>query len=228
MERFYIMKKDIPKIIWQTHQWEYENLPYDFKMASLTWINMNPGWEYRYVSAKNRSEHIKQYSEELYNYYTQCTPLTQSDIWRLCILYLNGGLYTDADSLCKMNIDFMLKTYVKNNNFICIPKVPSGLIISGTLASRKNSSVAKKILENLYIKSFRNMKEIIPEVSFTFEQFSRELVKNEKYIDFGIRCAFHGSHLGNEYKYNSDYTVQLEFDEIKYFELAKRNNWKFY
>ena len=41
--------QNFEKIIWQTHKWEYEDLPDLYKKTSKTWQIMNPDWEYRYI-----------------------------------------------------------------------------------------------------------------------------------------------------------------------------------
>jgi len=60
----------IPKIIWQTHEWELEDLPDTFKESVDSWKNMNPTWDYRYTSAIKRLDHIRDYGgEEFLKFY---------------------------------------------------------------------------------------------------------------------------------------------------------------
>jgi mannosyltransferase OCH1-like enzyme len=53
------MPKDVPKIIWQTHESKYNDLLPFQKDITNTWKNLNPGWEYRYINAEQRSLEVK-------------------------------------------------------------------------------------------------------------------------------------------------------------------------
>jgi hypothetical protein len=104
------MPKDIPKIIWQTHNYLYEDLPKHLKQVTQTWINLNPTWEYRYVNHIDRAEFVKTEDPVLYTYYEKLAPITQGDIWRYLVTYKYGGAYADMDSVCKVPLDYMLDT----------------------------------------------------------------------------------------------------------------------
>jgi hypothetical protein len=106
----------IPRIIWQTHKWEYEDLPYPFKEHSLGWQKMNPDWEYRYVSDSMALDMIKEYSkewgEDLVEIYERIITdesfypgnggphAHRADLWRYLTIYKYGGIYTDMDTEC--------------------------------------------------------------------------------------------------------------------------------
>jgi len=215
----------IPKIIWQTYEIDYDNLRYDYKMASLTWKNLNPEWEYRYCNAEARKIHVKEYSDELYYYYQYLSPINRSDIWRLCVLYKYGGFYTDMDSVCQTSIDYVLKNYVKNNNFILSFKMQDGLAHTGTMASLGKSYTVKKIIDDLLIRIKEEFIRNDKTVNFTFYEISSIFNKYDKEIDFNLSSALHGSHEGDKYAYRSDFTVFYNGEDIAYRDLAKRNNW---
>ena len=52
------MMKMIPKIIWQTYECPYDELPQYAKDCTKTWIDKNPTWEYRYVDAQEREKFV--------------------------------------------------------------------------------------------------------------------------------------------------------------------------
>lgn len=104
------MPKDVPKIIWQTHNYLYEELPKHLKQVTQTWINLNPTWEYRYVNHVDRAEFVKTEDPVLYTHYDKLAPITQGDIWRYLVTYKYGGAYADMDSVCKVPLDYMLDT----------------------------------------------------------------------------------------------------------------------
>jgi|LakMenEpi03Aug12_release.lakeMendotaPanAssembly.Ray.scaffolds.fasta_scaffold00518_84 mannosyltransferase OCH1-like enzyme len=104
------MPKDVPKIIWQTHNYLYEDLPEHLKQVTQTWINLNPTWEYRYVNHVDRAEFVKTEDPVLYTHYEKLAPITQGDIWRYLVTYKYGGAYADMDSVCTVPLDYMLET----------------------------------------------------------------------------------------------------------------------
>lgn len=104
MERHKLTK--IPKIIWQTHEYEYEDLPYPYNLNSLTWQNINTDFEYRYASASKRLEDIKMYEPKILDLYISIhSGVTKADIWRYVILREFGGIYADLDSVCLNNLN---------------------------------------------------------------------------------------------------------------------------
>jgi mannosyltransferase OCH1-like enzyme len=217
----------IPKIIWQTYENKYENLSYNYKMASLTWKNLNPGWEYRYCSSEERELHIKEYSQDLYPYYKKLIPVTQADVWRLCILYLKGGFYTDMDSLCQIPLDHVFDNYIKKQNFVVMPKQPDGSCIIGSMSSIKDSKITKEILDELIVNIQNVSKYKDSEIYIHFNIISDIIKKHYDDIDFNLLSPLHGGHEGNKYAYTSDFIVKIDDQDIKYCDLAKNNNWLF-
>jgi mannosyltransferase OCH1-like enzyme len=98
----------IPKIIFQTHEYNYEELPDWFKQTSMSWQNLNPGWEYVYHNFNERSKYVKDNSPELYKIYTEVIKPHQADIWRYLIVRNIGGVYADMDSFCTVPMDYIL------------------------------------------------------------------------------------------------------------------------
>ena len=111
---------DIPKIIWQTHNYEYEDLPVHYKKIAQTWKNLNPDWEYRYVSYSERKEIIKKYPT-IWKYYVAQDPVCQADIWRYIVTYENGGVYADMDSVCTKSISYLLSNVGDAEIFVSEP-----------------------------------------------------------------------------------------------------------
>jgi mannosyltransferase OCH1-like enzyme len=138
----------IPKIIWQTHNYKYEDLPDYLKKISKNWQNVNPGWEYRYVDHIEREKFVKENIPEMYNLYLKIKPFSQSDIWRSSVLYKFGGVYADMDSFCVKPIDYMLQNY-NNEDLIITPRNKKGLINCANFAAAKESKTLKKIIEDI-------------------------------------------------------------------------------
>jgi hypothetical protein len=216
----------IPKIIWQTHEWEYKNLSYDYKMATLTWQNLNPDWQYRYVSSKEREKHIKEYDPKLFDYYQRCSGITQADIWKQVILYLYGGAYSDLDSFCNMPLNHMISFFKIQKTFICVPLMPNNMCITGSFAACPKNDISKKIINNVFIEKI-NMFNLENNIFIGWENISNEIIKWKDFIDFSFFGVFHGEHMNGNFKYNPNFEVHLENDTIKYSDLAKHNSWIF-
>ena len=117
------MPKNIPKIIWQTHNYLYEDLPEHLKQVTQTWINLNPNWDYRYVNHIDRAEFVKKEDPVLYTHYEKLNPITQSDIWRYLVTYKYGGAYADMDFICTVPLDYLLDTLKCNHDLLAVSQL---------------------------------------------------------------------------------------------------------
>lgn len=97
----------IPKIIWQTSKEPYDQLPDYLKIMSQTWKDMNPEWEYRYVTNHEAGLWIDEVYgslyKKIYDYIT--VPFCKADFWRYLALKQFGGLYVDIDTVCLKPIE---------------------------------------------------------------------------------------------------------------------------
>ena len=141
----------IPKVIWQTHENEFEDLPYPYNLNAQTWIKQNPRFIYKYVNAKERRAQLELLRPDMLKVYDGVVSnVTKSDIWRYAVLTEYGGVYADLDSVClhplelDHNEDFIsaqiggnakctgsdgyyecdrsFHTVVNNSHFACSPK----------------------------------------------------------------------------------------------------------
>lgn len=99
----------ISKIIWQTHNYEYDSIPEHLKKCMLSWKMANPDWEHKYVDHNEREIFIKEKYPELYELYKRKRNIFQADIWRIAVVHEFGGVYVDMDSWCKKPLSYMLK-----------------------------------------------------------------------------------------------------------------------
>jgi len=98
----------IPKKIWQTYECPYEELPYYAVNASRTWVDLNPDWEYNYVTGPERRQFVEEnFDKEWLDIWDNKCPIKvmQADIWRVMVVYKYGGLYADLDTHCKIPIE---------------------------------------------------------------------------------------------------------------------------
>jgi len=97
----------IEKKIWQTYETPFDALPDYAKFSIQTWKDNNPDWDHGYMSGPDREQFFKDnFSEEIYNTYINL-PLgvIKAGLWRFAILYINGGIYADMDTHCKVPVD---------------------------------------------------------------------------------------------------------------------------
>lgn len=92
-------KQKIPYIISQTN--ESRILP-GMAKAIRSWIDLNPEYEYRYYTTEECREFIRDHfsSRVLQAYDTLVPGAYKADLWRYCVLYVNGGVYADSAMVC--------------------------------------------------------------------------------------------------------------------------------
>ena len=89
---------NIPKVIWQTNYTNIVSLPvylnYLFNRV------MSPTYEHNYVSTEDRLVYLQNNASlEIVEAYEQLTDgAAQADLWRLFVLYHQGGIYLDIDA----------------------------------------------------------------------------------------------------------------------------------
>lgn len=113
-----INKKQIPKVIWQTHEYDFNKLPNYMRALTDSWQEHNPDFYYRYVSGKERLEFIKDnFEEKWFALYSNClSNIFKADIWKLLILFKFGGVYADVDTMCLSSIN---KSIDLSKDFVC-------------------------------------------------------------------------------------------------------------
>jgi mannosyltransferase OCH1-like enzyme len=145
----------IPKIIWQTYECDYKDLPTKALEFSNSWKNKNPDWEYRYVSGLERSEFVlNNFGKEWFDIYNSYKAnVLRADLWRYMCLYINGGLYADLDIVCNDSIEDFFDL---NNSFIA-SKEPSGPGYSQMIfASNPKNIFLETVLKNIKNKHYEN------------------------------------------------------------------------
>jgi mannosyltransferase OCH1-like enzyme len=137
----------IPKIIWQTHNYRYEDLPVHILKCSKTWQNLNPSWRYNYFSHEDRHDFVKSEIPELYDEYLKLAPMYQADLWRYVVIYKYGGVYADMDSICYKPLDYMLSKY-SGQDVVCVkPAMQGGKINNANFAASRKSDSIKNVID---------------------------------------------------------------------------------
>jgi inositol phosphorylceramide mannosyltransferase catalytic subunit len=94
------LNSKIPKIIWQTYG--TRRLTLEAKIASQSWKDLNPDWDYRFCDDAAIGEFMeREFGGELAQVF-HMFPLgvMKADVWRYAVLYKYGGVYSDIDTTC--------------------------------------------------------------------------------------------------------------------------------
>lgn len=87
----------IPLNIWQTYK--TEKLPSEAKECQMTWKSQT-NYHYHFMNDAQIDQFMQQhFGPKIFNTFTKL-PLgvMKADMWRYCVLYIHGGIYTDIDS----------------------------------------------------------------------------------------------------------------------------------
>jgi hypothetical protein len=231
---------EIPKIIWQTHEWAYEDLPQNFKATSMTWQNLNPGWEYRYVNAAEREHYVREADYLLYKMYKVHDKVSQADMWRYLVTHEFGGVYADMDSICTMSLDQMIAKYQNNAQLVALPPDGGNFVNNSNFAVTKQSQVMERILKNLvFYYEKTNWIQLYMHsdtVEEFWEQFAigiklhpgifMDVVQRELFdlVSFNYYGAAHSE--GFKTKFDYDFKVNYRGEPGLYLELADQFGWE--
>lgn len=120
----------IPRNIVQTHETNF--LPKRMVKHIYTWINLNPTYDYYFFDDNDRINFIKEHFEswvlEMYN--DVIAGAMKADIFRLCFLYIKGGIYSDIDQTCLNSLDSVIDPEDDFVTGVCRNTPHQSLIIS--------------------------------------------------------------------------------------------------
>jgi hypothetical protein len=232
----------IPKIIWQTHESEYNSLPKHLLAISMTWRNLNPTWEYRYVNAKEREKQVKELSSDLYKLYPLANNVNKSDLWRYAVTLEYGGVYADLDSICTMPLDYFISKHWSGQEAISTSlgyqTYNKKMVNNSNFAAVRQSKVLKdvhsyinthyKLYEDFITKNHISSGEA---PSFYFYHahaaFTYSVQINKDIVCPGFESVImHSSELKEEF--SSDYLIDYCGVEETYHRLSIKNGWKTY
>lgn len=126
----------INNVVYFTHENRKEALKFS-KIISHN-IKYNKDLEFKFYDSKKREEFIKKYYPEFYKFYIRIHTdygAVKADIFRVLILYHNGGIYIDIKTKIKNIYQYLIKT--KKSFYIGLTKYED--IILYTLLKFSNS-----------------------------------------------------------------------------------------
>lgn len=95
----------IPKKIMQT--WKSKDLTPALQALQATWTTHNPEYEYQLYDDADCAALIAAHfpSDVLAAFHRLRAGAFKADLWRLCALYVHGGVYADLDTICMNSLD---------------------------------------------------------------------------------------------------------------------------
>ena len=136
----------IPKTIIQTYK--DTNVNNEIYNSTRSWLIFNNTYKYEYFSDLACILFIKKYFPPivLHAFYSLIPGAFKADLFRYCYLYIKGGVYTDIDNICKINLDNIIK---KDDIFITVKDRPIGTLYNAFMASSPKNPILKKCIENI-------------------------------------------------------------------------------
>ena len=146
-------KIEIPLNIYQT--WHTKELPINMRNCVNTLKNINPEFNYYLYDDNDCRKFIKENFEKdvLDSFDTLVPGAYKADLWRYCVLYINGGIYLDIKFLPVNNFKFM---NLLSKEYLCkdIKQSGSGIYNAIMICKPKNKLLLDAI--NLVVKNVKN------------------------------------------------------------------------
>lgn len=147
--------------IFQTHK----NMNYILKNKQLaksvySWTKFhNHGFNYHFYNdnmCDQFMKHIAPYiNRDIYSAYCKLPiSVMKADLWRYCIIYHMGGIYSDTDTICKIN-----PSLFKNKSLLTIVPENNCHLCQWVFAAPKGSPILKSIID-LAVERILSIKEI--------------------------------------------------------------------
>jgi mannosyltransferase OCH1-like enzyme len=143
-------KLKIPKRIFQTHKSiQYvQNTPH-LRNAINSWKQFVPEFGYHFYTDEMcelfmKNVMVEEFGNIIYEAYSKLPiSVMKADLWRYCVIYKFGGIYADADAICRCNPN-MFTLY--DTLLVCAPENPTHLC-QWCFAAPAKSEILKHVIE---------------------------------------------------------------------------------
>ena len=149
----------IPLKIFQT--WHTKNLPAKMRECVELLKHQNPRFEHYLFDDNDCREFIKEhFNDEVLNAYDRLIPgAYKADLWRYCVLYINGGIYMDIKLKCING--FRLIELTENNHYVK-DRHPPLTIYNALIVCQKGSPFLWKAIYRVVFNVQNNIYGIDP------------------------------------------------------------------
>lgn len=135
----------VPRILHQIWLGD-QPFPDDFARYRESWLRHHPDWQHRFWTEDNLPADLRR--TEVYERLR--VPAERSDILRLEVLYLEGGVYVDTDFECHRPLDDVIDDY----EFFTAPLKPDGWINNAFIGSLAGHPILDRALNELRPREF--------------------------------------------------------------------------
>ena len=141
-------EQKIPRNIYQTFE-SFECCENMYNSIQ-SWKDLNIEYEHYYFDNKKSVEFINKYFDKsVLTAYLKLVPgAFKADLWRCCVLYINGGVYVDADTICLLP----LKDYILPNDEFVVSRddpMSKSYLWNGFIASTPKHPFLKKQIDEI-------------------------------------------------------------------------------
>lgn len=162
----------IPKIIWQTYKTAFP--PLEAVSSIRSWLDKNPEYQWYYFDDERCRRFIQDhFTEEFYQMYISLPiGVMKSDVWRIAVVYIYGGVYADLDTLCIQPID----SWTQDQDLVVSVEPPTvDSIANFCFAAKPKHPALKLCLENI-LKNYncRNYLDKIERTGTPIQNFGQE------------------------------------------------------
>jgi mannosyltransferase OCH1-like enzyme len=177
----------IPKIIYKTGPFKEANLPITVKSIFKQTIRKNPGYQIEYYDDDRCREFLSSnYPPEVLESYDNIIPgAYKADLFRYCILYKKGGIYTDLPLHFLIPISSLIDH--EKNDLVLVddmahPTIPNPGIQISFMAAIPNHPVYKKAIE-MAVETIKNKEYGVDQLDVMGPKSFRRVVNitNTKY-----------------------------------------------
>ena len=173
----------IEKNIFQT--WNTKNLPSKIQEKINSFLQLNPGYEYKLYDDKDMDYFVNEYYKgEIADCYNKLNIIVaKADFWRYLIIYKYGGIYLDMDSCIEKNLSELIKD---EDEAIITAEGNPNIYVQWCLIFKKEHPILKRTIE-IVVDNIKNNKypnnimRMTGPIAFTeaINQIHKELFNNE-------------------------------------------------
>jgi hypothetical protein len=176
----------------------------------------------------------------MYKLYVLADKVTQAHLWRYIVIYKNGGVYADMDSVCTAPLDYTLEKNYNNKEVFATEPDQYNTVNNANFGASKNSKIIKTVIDNIFSR-YRTItlyetllvKGGNQELNLSIEEmlrtgpgdYSDVLMQNKDKVCFKFTGVGHGEEL--KHNFYPDYIVDYYGQERKYSDLVEEKGWSF-
>jgi|Laugresubdmm15sn_1035100.scaffolds.fasta_scaffold00088_22 mannosyltransferase OCH1-like enzyme len=129
--------------------WHTKELPPLLKSTYEILIKENSEFNHFLYDENDSREFIQQHFDQVvvdaYNSLIPCS--YKSDLWRFCILYINGGIYYDIKFRCLNGFKFIGLT----ENEMFVKDMQENCVLTGLIVSKPGNAILKKCIDQIVV-----------------------------------------------------------------------------